>query len=277
MEAQRSTPVAEDQTAAVAAKLSIAGVSHRFGSETDGVLAISDFSLDVRSGSFVSIIGQSGCGKTTLFNILAGLLPPSSGQITLDGAEITGRAGMVSYMLQKDLLLPWRTVLDNVIFGMEIQGVSKTESRARALPFLERYGLEGFAESYPGMLSGGMRQRAALLRTLLCNKEVILLDEPFGALDAQTRLRMQAWLLTLWRDFGLTVLFITHDVDEAIFLSDEIVVLSPRPGRIRETLSVDLDRPRGRGIVTGRRFAALKAECLELLFEGEAGGPGEFP
>jgi ABC-type nitrate/sulfonate/bicarbonate transport system ATPase subunit len=189
--------------------------------------------------------------------------------------DITGRAGMVSYMLQKDLLLPWRTVLDNVIFGMEIQGVPKAEARARAVPYLERYGLRGFGDSYPGMLSGGMRQRAALLRTLLCNKEVILLDEPFGALDAQTRLRMQAWLLTLWRDFGLTVLFITHDVDEAIFLSDEIVVLSPRPGRIREILSVDLNRPRGREIVTDPRFATLKAHCLSLLFEGEDATEGE--
>jgi len=277
MDVKRLAPVPDIRTEAVAAKLSVSGVSHRFGSQTEGVLAISDFSLDIRPGSFVSIIGQSGCGKSTLFNILAGLLPPSSGRITLDEADITGQAGMVSYMLQKDLLLPWRTVLDNVIFGMEIQGVSKPEARARAVPFLERYGLGGFADSYPGMLSGGMRQRAALLRTLLCNKEVILLDEPFGALDAQTRLRMQAWLLTLWRDFGLTVLFITHDVDEAIYLSDEIVVLSPRPGRIRETLLVDLHRPRGREIVTDPRFAALKAHCLALLFEGEAAGQGALP
>lgn len=271
------THVSKGRTAEVAAKLSVAGVSHRFGSHTDGVLAISDFSLEIRPGSFVSIIGQSGCGKSTLFNILAGLLPPTSGRIILDDADITGHAGMVSYMLQKDLLLPWRTVLDNVIFGMEIQGVPKAEARAHASTFLDRYGLGGFAESYPGMLSGGMRQRAALLRTLLCNKEVILLDEPFGALDAQTRLRMQAWLLTLWRDFNLTVLFITHDVDEAIFLSDEIVILSPRPGRIREILPVDLHRPRGREIVTDPRFAALKAHCLSMLFEDEAVDEGIYP
>lgn len=264
------------QLLAAKPKLSINGLSHRFGSGSDSVLAISDFSLDVKPGSFVSIIGRSGCGKSTLFNILAGLLPPTAGKINLDGEDITGHAGLVSYMLQKDLLLPWRTVLDNVIFGMEIQGIPKPDARARALPFLERYGLGGFAGSYPGMLSGGMRQRAALLRTLLCNKEVILLDEPFGALDAQTRLRMQAWLLTLWRDFRLTVLFITHDVDEAIYLSDEIVVLSPRPGRIRECISVDLERPRGRDIVTTPRFAELKAHCMSLLFENEDSDDGDL-
>ena len=270
MDASRVMTESEVRSIAVRPKLSITGLSHRFGTGTDGLLAISDFSLDVHPGSFVSIIGRSGCGKSTLFNILAGLLPPSFGKISLDGEEITGQAGLVSYMLQKDLLIPWRTVLDNVIFGMEIQGVPKPEARARAIPFLERYGLGGFSGSYPGMLSGGMRQRAALLRTLLCNKEVILLDEPFGALDAQTRLRMQAWLLTLWRDFGLTILFITHDVDEAIYLSDEIVVLSPRPGRIRERILVDLQRPRGRDIVTTPRFAALKAHCMSLLFEDDA-------
>jgi ABC-type nitrate/sulfonate/bicarbonate transport system ATPase subunit len=134
---------------------------------------------------------------------------------------------------------------------------------------MERYGLGPFARHYPSALSGGLRQRAALLRTLLCNKDVIMLDEPFGALDAQTRLKMQSWLLTLWRDFRLTILFITHDVDEAIFLSDEVVVLSPRPGRIREIIPVDLPRPRSRAVVSDPTFGALKARCLELLFEGQ--------
>jgi ABC-type nitrate/sulfonate/bicarbonate transport system ATPase subunit len=250
-------------------RLQLVDISHRFGDARSGLLAVDGISLDVEAGQFVSIIGQSGCGKSTLFNILAGLLAPSSGEVRFDGHDITGQAGIVSYMLQKDLLLPWRTTLDNVIYGMEIQGVPKGEARRRALPYMQRYGLGSFAGHYPGALSGGMRQRAALLRTLLCNKELIMLDEPFAALDAQTRLRMQEWLLTLWRDFALTVLFVTHDVDEAIFLSDQIVVLSPRPGRIREIIPVDLPRPRSREIVTDPRFAALKAHCLALLFEQE--------
>lgn len=255
--------------------LRLLDISHRFGGGGEqGVLALDRISLDIAQGAFTSIIGQSGCGKSTLFNILAGLIVPTGGVVEHDGRDITGRAGVISYMLQKDLLLPWRTVLDNVIFGMELQGVSRREARGRAMPYLERYGLGGFADQYPAALSGGMRQRAALLRTLLCNKDLILLDEPFAALDAQTRFRMQAWLLELWTDFRLTVLFVTHDIDEAIFLSDEIVVLSPRPGRIAARIAVDAPRPRGPDFVTSRRFAALKAQCLGLLFtEKDAASP----
>jgi ABC-type nitrate/sulfonate/bicarbonate transport system ATPase subunit len=251
-------------------KLHIESITHRFEDKSGGVLAISDITLDVRPNSFVSLIGQSGCGKSTLFNILAGLLHPSVGRVLHDGRDITGRAGLVSYMLQKDLLLPWRTVLDNVIFGLEIQGVDRRAARDLARPLLARYGLAPFATHYPASLSGGMRQRVALLRTLLCDRDVILLDEPFAALDAQTRFRMQQWLLTLWKDFARTVLFVTHDVDEAIFLSDEIVVLSPRPGRIREQFPVPLPRPRQRKILTSPEFAFLKQRCLALLFEGSS-------
>lgn len=249
------------------AKLRLDSLSHRFGSGTKAVQAISNISLDVPKGRFISLIGQSGCGKSTLFNILAGLLAPSSGRVILDGEDITGQAGLVSYMLQKDLLLPWRTVLDNVIFGLEIQGVHRKSAREQAAPLMDRYGLGLFKSHYPNDLSGGMRQRAALLRTLLCNNEVILLDEPFAALDAQTRFRMQEWLLTIWKEFDRTVLFVTHDVDEAIFLSDEICVLSPRPGRIAERMDVGLPRPRDRSVVTSPEFARLKQHCLDLLFE----------
>ena len=174
-------------------------------------------------GRFVSLIGPSGCGKSTIFNIVAGLLEPTGGRVLIDGADATGTIGRVGYMLQKDMLLPWRTVLDNVILGMEIQGVPLREARERALPLLRRYGLAGFEYLYPNALSGGMRQRAALLRTLLFDTDVILLDEPFGALDAQTKSQMQEWLLQLWADFGKTVVFVTHDVEEAIYLSDEVL------------------------------------------------------
>jgi ABC-type nitrate/sulfonate/bicarbonate transport system ATPase subunit len=168
-------------------------------------------------------------------------------------------------MLQKDLLLPWRSVVDNVILGMEIQGVPLKAGRARALPLLKRYGLAGFEYLYPNALSGGMRQRAALLRTLLFDTDLILLDEPFGALDAQTKLAMQEWLMQLWADFGKTVLFVTHDVEEAIYLSDELHVMGTRPGRIIESIPVALPRPRARTAALTPDFLAIKQHCLELL------------
>ena len=250
-----------------AGALTLSNVSHVFGAGPETVTAVSDISIEIGAGQFVSIIGRSGCGKTTLFNIVAGLLEPSAGRILLDGDDITGRAGLVAYMLQKDLLLPWRTIIENVVLGLELGGMRKKESWPKALPLLRRYGLAGFERSFPAALSGGMRQRAALLRTLLCERDVILLDEPFGALDAQTRIDMQEWLLGLWKDFGRTILLVTHDVDEAIFLSDRVYVLSPRPGRVRRVLEVDLPRPRLRGMTTGAEFARLKQSCLELLFD----------
>ena len=250
-----------------AGALTLSNVSHVFGAGPETVTAVSDISIEIGAGEFVSIIGRSGCGKTTLFNIVAGLLEPSAGRILLDGDDITGRAGLVAYMLQKDLLLPWRTIIENVVLGLELGGMRKKESWPKALPLLRRYGLGGFERSFPAALSGGMRQRAALLRTLLCERDVILLDEPFGALDAQTRIDMQEWLLGLWKDFGRTILLVTHDVDEAIFLSDRVYVLSPRPGRVRRVLEVDLPRPRLRAMTTGAEFARLKQSCLELLFD----------
>ena len=197
-------------------KLSLDGVSMRFGSGRAEREVLSPSSLRVRRGQFVSLIGPSGCGKSTLFNIIAGLLTPSSGTVRIDGEDVTGLVGAVGYMLQKDLLLAWRTVLDNVALGMEIRGTKLPVARRKAQPYLERYGLGGFERHYPSALSGGMRQRAALLRTLLIDTDIILLDEPFGALDAQTKQRMQEWLLTLWADFGKSIVFITHDVEEAV-------------------------------------------------------------
>ncbi len=192
--------------------------------------ALAPVTLSIPQGRFVSLIGPSGCGKSTIFNIIAGLLEPTHGRVLIDGIDATGTIGRVGYMLQKDLLLPWRTVLDNVMLGMEIQGVPMVRARERALPLLQRYGLAGFEHLYPNALSGGMRQRAALLRTLLFDTDVILLDEPFGALDAQTKLQMQEWLMRLWSDFDKTVLFVTHDVEEAIYLSDEVHVMANASG-----------------------------------------------
>jgi ABC-type nitrate/sulfonate/bicarbonate transport system ATPase subunit len=233
-----------------------------------GVEALAPVDCALSEGSFVSVIGPSGCGKSTLFNIIAGLQLPTGGTVAIAGEGATGTIGRVGYMLQKDLLLPWRTVLDNVILGMEIKGVPCARARATALPYLTRYGLGGFEHRYPRELSGGMRQRAALLRTLLLDTDIILLDEPFGALDAQTRANMQEWLLQIWADFRKTVIFVTHDVEEAIYLSDEILVMSARPGRITDRIAVPLARPRPRSVINLPEFIAIKEACFGHLGHG---------
>ena len=246
-------------------KLLIDDVSMSFKTPAGVFHALDRVSIAVPQGRFVSLIGPSGCGKSTIFNIVAGLQEPSTGRVMIDGIDATGTIGRVGYMLQKDLLLSWRTLTDNIVLGMEIQGVKLAEARARALPLLRRYGLAGFEDAYPNTLSGGMRQRAALLRTLLFDTDVMLLDEPFGALDAQTKLRMQEWLLQLWSDFGKTVVFVTHDVEEAIFLSDEVHVMGTRPGRVLATIPVALERPRVRACTMSSEFIAVKERCLDLL------------
>ena len=248
-----------------APKLCVDDVSMAFKTPTGVFHALAPVTLSIPQGRFVSLIGPSGCGKSTIFNIIAGLLEPTGGRVMIDGADATGTIGRVGYMLQKDLLLPWRTVLDNTILGMEIQGVPLREARARALPLLHRYGLNGFEYLYPNALSGGMRQRAALLRTLLFDTDLILLDEPFGALDAQTKLQMQEWLMRLWSDFSKTVLFVTHDVEEAIYLSDEVHVMGTRPGRVIATIPIPLPRPRLRTSALTPEFVAIKQRCLAML------------
>jgi len=255
-------------------KLRIDQVSMAFPTPAGHYQALAPITLDVPEGCFLSLIGPSGCGKSTIFNIVAGLQEPTSGRGMIDGLDATGTIGRVGYMLQKDLLLPWRSVLDNVVLGMEIQGVSIPAARKRALPLLRRYGLSGFEHLHPRALSGGMRQRAALLRTLLLDTDIILLDEPFGALDAQTKLKMQEWLLQLWSDFRKTVVFVTHDVEEAIFLSDEIVVMGTRPGRIVETITVPVGRPRERTSALSSEFIKIKERCLALL---SADAPNDAP
>ncbi|MFT8321450.1 MAG: ABC transporter ATP-binding protein [Bacillus sp. (in: firmicutes)] len=246
-------------------KLEVKNNSKIFKKEGKEFFALKDTSMQIEEGKFISIIGPSGCGKSTLFNIIAGLITPTTGSVLLDGKDIVGKNGYVGYMLQKDLLLPWRTILHNVLLGLEVKGIPKKEGIAKAMPLLERYGLGGFENHYPDELSGGMRQRAALLRTLLYDKDIILLDEPFGALDAQTRLVMQQWLLQIWGDFKKTVLFITHDIDEAIFLSDEIYVLTPRPGSIKEIITIPLARPRNEQTLLNSDFVDLKKYILHLL------------
>ena len=223
--------------------------------------------LTVSPGEFVSIIGPSGCGKSTLLNIVAGLDQPDAGTVELDGDTANERLGRIGYMQQKDLLLPWRTVLDNATLGLEIQGTPRRRARERALEFTELFGLKGFENQYPFTLSGGMRQRAAFLRTMLLDQDVVLLDEPFGALDALTRVQMQEWLLGLWGALGKTIVLITHDVDEAILLSDRVYVLTARPAQNNMILDVGLPRPRGFRQVTEPAFVELKARLLTPLHE----------
>lgn len=249
------------------AYLSVKDVYRAFDRDGEDMPAIQDISFDVRRGAFISILGPSGCGKSTLFNIIAGLLTPGHGDVTIDGASVVNRPGQVGYMLQKDLLLPWRTIEDNIILGQTLRGVKRKDALALAQPLIQRCGLDGFQRSRPHHLSGGMRQRAALLRTLLTNKEVLLLDEPFGALDAITRLQLQLLLTDIWQEMRKTVLFVTHDVDEALLLSDEILLLTARPGRVLKRYQVDMPRPRLPSMLADPPIAAMKADMMKLLWK----------
>ncbi len=228
-------------------------------------VALSPTSLAIEEGSFVSIVGPSGCGKSTLFNVIAGLLKPDAGEVRVGGQPVTGATGHVGYMLQKDLLVPWRTVEDNITMAARLTRRVTVADRAEARRIAVEYGLGDFLRHYPSALSGGMRQRVAFMRTLVTHHALLLLDEPFGALDAQTRLEMQQWLLQVWRDTGRTVLFITHDVDESIFLSDRILVMSPRPGRVVADLVNPLARPRDIATLTDPAFIELKTSIMGLL------------
>ncbi len=247
------------------AKLELQGIRKAFWEKWGHLPTLEGIDLRVLEGEFVSIIGPSGCGKSTLFNIICGLEPADAGRVLLDGNDVTGRLGLFGYMPQRDLLLPWRTVLENVILAAEVAGRNRREAREEARRLLPLFGLEGFEDHYPATLSGGMAQRAALLRTFLGHRDVLLLDEPFGALDALTRAAMQEWLLEVWARFRKTILFITHDVDEAVFLSDRVYVLTARPARVCLELPIALSRPRHRPVVTSPSFIALKRRLLEAL------------
>jgi ABC-type nitrate/sulfonate/bicarbonate transport system ATPase subunit len=246
---------------ALSDKLVLKEISKSFG----GMTVLDRVSLTVRSGEFVSIIGPSGSGKSTLLDIIAGLTGPDHGQVWIDGKETTSRRGHAAYMPQKDVLLPWRTIVDNVAIPLELNGMSKKEARQEAERWLPQFGLGGFAKHYPHQLSGGMRQRAAFLRTCLCKKELMLLDEPFGSLDALTRLDMQRWLMEVWQAFHTSVLLITHDIEEAIFLSDRIYVFSPRPGKVAGEVSVELERPRRVEMTASEVFVRTKAKLMHIL------------
>ena len=249
-------------------RIAARGIVQRYpsgGRDGDGLLALSGVDIHVADGEFVSVVGPSGCGKSTLLDILTGLMSPTEGEVIVDGDGTANRLGRVGYMPQQDLLMPWRTLLDNAILGLETAGVRRAEARRLARAEMARFGLDGFEQAYPDSLSGGMRQRAALLRTFLAGREVMLLDEPFGALDALTRLEMQEWLLEVWSTNRKSIIFVTHDVEEAVFLSDRVYAMSPRPGRISLEVEIDLPRPRSREATTDPLFVRLKQRLLSQL------------
>ena len=234
----------------------------------DDLPVLDGIDLQAAPGEFVSILGPSGSGKSTLFNVLTGGLRADRGEVLVDGSPLDEHGRHFAFMPQQDALLPWRRIIDNLTLGLEVQGTSRRRARDQVRPLLPTFGLEEFERSYPFQLSGGMRQRAALLRTVAQGRDVLLLDEPFGALDALTRADMQRWLQQVWQEFRWTVVLITHDVREAVFLSDRIYVLSPRPARVETVVEVPLPRPRTVDSLTDPAFAAIEATLLHSLLGG---------
>lgn len=243
------------------AEVTVDGLAVSFGERA----VLAGVSLHAGPGELVTVIGPSGCGKSTLFNVLAGLLPADEGKVLVDGLAADGST--FGYMPQKDLLFPWRTVLDNAALGLEVAGMRRRAARERARALFTPFGLAGYESARPCELSGGMRQRAALLRTVVQGREVLLLDEPFGALDSLTRTGMQEWLEGMRARWGWTVLLITHDIREAVFLSDRVVVLGPRPARVRRVVEINLPRPRTVAMLATPRAAELEAQLLAVLRE----------
>jgi ABC-type nitrate/sulfonate/bicarbonate transport system ATPase subunit len=241
--------------------ITVEGLRHRYGT----LPVVEDLSFEVGRGRFCALVGPSGCGKSTVLRVLAGLLVPGEGRATIDGSSTIGRTGQGAYMAQRDLLLPWRRALRNATVGAEARGADRASATAAAAALFERFGLAGFERAWPHQLSGGMRQRLALLRTFVAGLDVLLLDEPFGALDALTRRDLQGWLDELLSTGSHTVVLVTHDVDEALLLADEVLVLSPRPATIRARIDSPYPHPRPSSLVVDPDFVQRKAAVLAAL------------
>ncbi|SHI08115.1 ABC transporter ATP-binding protein [Pollutimonas bauzanensis] len=246
-------------------RIDIERLSILLGQGNQAFEAVQGLTLSVEPGEFVCILGPSGCGKSTLLGALAGHLKPSGGSLRVDGEAVAGPSPERGMVFQHHTLLPWRNVLDNVAFGLKMQGRGKAERRRQANEFLGLVGLQDFIGRWPNQLSGGMQQRAEIARVLINRPRLLLMDEPFGALDAQSRLHMQELLLDIWTRIRTTVVFVTHDIDEALFLADRVLVMSSRPGRFIEDLRLEFSRPRRTELVTSLKFVRLKRHCLELL------------
>lgn len=247
-------------------KLKIENVYKEYNTRNGKTIALNGVNLDIKENEFICVVGPSGCGKSTLLNAIAGLHEPTSGTIYLDGKPIKGTGVERGVVFQQYALFPWRTVLKNVMYGLEIQKVPKDKAEAIARKYIKSVGLEGFENSYPKELSGGMKQRVAIARAYAVNPEVLLLDEPFGALDAQTRVQLQQELLTTWEQDKKTCFFITHDVDEAVILAQRVIIMSARPGRIKKIVDIDIPYPRTQDIKTTPRFVELKNEIWNEVY-----------
>ncbi|SFF04835.1 NitT/TauT family transport system ATP-binding protein [Marinobacter sp. DSM 26671] len=246
-------------------RISVRDVDIVFDTASGPHVAVQDASLTIRPGEFICLLGPSGCGKSTLMNTIAGFVKPTSGEVKVDGEAVTEPGPDRGMVFQQHSLFPWKTVKENVAFGPLMSGVGSQEASSVARTFLSLVGLAAFENAYPNTLSGGMQQRVGIARALANYPSVLLMDEPFGALDAQTRVMMQENLLEIWREFRNTVVFVTHDIDEAVFLSDRIVVMSASPGKIIADIDVDLPRPREQSLLTSPEFMALKRQCLDLI------------
>jgi len=266
MSPQSNSTAQWQDLAASMPRLALDGISYSFADTIHGKAhVLENIGFTVRAGEFVALIGPSGCGKSTLLNIIAGLLTPEQGAILLDGDDGAPRLGRVAYMQQRDLLLPWRTVRDNARLGLEFRRVPRAIADEQVRERAERFGLASVLRSYPWQLSGGMRQRTALLRATLPESKVLLLDEPFGALDAITRRELQQWLADVLDRADKAVVLVTHDVEEALLLADRVHVMAADPGRIVASVEVDLLRPRGNEMTTSREFVCLKSHLLDEL------------
>src|SRR5271156_2560934 len=251
-------------------QLSVRNVRKSFHGKAGEVRVLDDLSFDINARDFVSIIGPSGCGKTTIFNIIAGLIEPDSGELVYRGEAVASLRGQVGYMMQKDLLFPWRTVLDNVLLGLEVRGVARKVAVEQAHRHLQAFGLGGFENAYPKTLSGGMRQRVALIRTLIMDPGILLLDEPFSALDYQTRVYLEGVLKQAVETFHKTVVLVTHDIDEAVALSKRVVVLSGRPARVKIVHDIDIAASSPIAARSDSRFSGyFHALCAELDIQTE--------
>ena len=246
-------------------RIDVNDVVIRFGKGADTHLAVDKTEVTIEAGEFVCILGPSGCGKSTLLNAIAGYVKPSEGAVTVDGETVQKPGPDRGMVFQQYSLLPWKTVYENVAFGPKMAGHSRTESGSIANTFLELVGLKKFGDRYPAELSGGMQQRVGIARALANYPSVLLMDEPFGALDAQTRLMMQESLLEIWRKFGTTVVFVTHDVDEAVFLADRVLIMSAAPGRIIEDVRIDLPRPRSTDMASTPEYVKARQFCLDII------------
>jgi ABC-type nitrate/sulfonate/bicarbonate transport system ATPase subunit len=254
------------------ATLQVQNIRKQFGRGSSSKEVLAGLSFSVADGEFVSIVGPSGSGKTTLFQVIGGLERPSEGEIWIDGKQTTGERGHISYMPQQSSLLPWQTVAGNIELSLAISGVDRKSAKEKTREWLERIDLHEYADSYPHVLSGGMQQRVSFLRALLAPQRLMLLDEPFGALDALTRQQMQQWLMSIWEQNRRSVLLVTHSIEEALFLSDRIIVLSASPAVVLEEFQVPFERPRHEALWTDPRFNALKQQIYELLKVGTKEG-----